>query len=53
MARWEYNILVFMAGASDEHVIAELDRMGAHGWEVVAIVPRAEVGMVFYFKRCV
>lgn len=39
--RFEYELLVWGTDRSGEHVRDTLNRLGADGWEVVSMAPRA------------
>lgn len=50
-SRWSYQVVQLKAGSwgqyKDEDIQAELNRMGAMGWELVNIVPLSPPMMVF------
>lgn len=50
--RWEYESIEASPGDSQS---AQLQEMGAHGWELAAVVPLDEDGhtnrLIYYFKR--
>ncbi len=43
MQRWEYKVFV----ESGDRAVAELNRLGREGWELVAVIET----QVFYLKR--
>jgi Domain of unknown function (DUF4177) len=49
---WEYkfevNLGEEMIGTAPE---AELNHLGSEGWELVTVFVRAEIDVVYYFKR--
>ena len=49
-SRWEYRELVRNAGSSPLPTEAELNTVGAEGWELAGIVAQGEQ-VHFYFKR--
>lgn len=53
MARWEYMVLRMGSRCGITKEAAELDVLGAHGWELVTAVTDANMSTFFYMKRCV
>jgi len=50
VTRWEYTYLN-VYGLSTQKVIAELNRLGAEGWEAITMNEYDGAASAFYFKR--
>ena len=56
--RWQHKVVEIkyqlFGGKTHEHLQAELDKMGAQGWELVAVVQQGPMGMDstrLFFKK--